>query len=311
MFRQLVARPVTFSCGSTTCHPQEEELLGRTSTTAVEMAEADQEEELMGRTSTTAVVMADAEQVVAAETAAQRRSEQMDANRAKVQRAMSVFAASDAKQACKVVQALARLVLNSQGQFEAAKQNFVAEAGCDVLVHALSLHAADPTMLYATVCMLVRLCYGNAAVSQGVYAAGVVELLLGTMATHMREPRLQQESLCLAAQLAQYGGSGACAGLVSANIVEAIATAMQTHSQNSSILRYGSNTLNALLSEPSTALHVATQIWHLGIAQMVQTALPSHSSTRDFEKLVRSADQLAELMSQAAVYAAQAATQDS
>ena len=117
---------------------------------------------------------------------------------------------------------------------------------------------------------------------------------------------VQQEALGLSAQFAQHGGVAARAALVGANVVQAIATAMRTHSRDSLIFRYGCTTLNALLRDPSVALHTANQVWHLGIVQLVQTALPQHVGKRDFEKLRSSAEQLAELMSQAASLVAQA-----
>ena len=87
-------------------------------------------------------------------------------------------------------------------------------------------------------------------------------------------------------------------------MVEAIATIMHAHNHDGMIFRYGCNILNVLLCDPSVAHYVATQVWNLGIVQLVQAALPLHVGKSGFEKLRRSAEQLAELMSQAAAFVA-------
>ena len=283
---QAATRPVTYSFLGA---PMTE--TDRTLTAALEMEDAD-----MSRTTTVQMSAAEKE-----------RTGWMDPSVAEIQQALSMFAFSgaDTKQVYRATQNIIKLVRNDAGQIAAARQNAVADAGGASLLHALRVHAAVPGILTVTLIALVYLCYGNAVVCQHVSGAGGVELILGTMARHLREVRLQQEALRVSSQFAQHGENAARTALVGANVVQAIAAVMRAHSRDSLIFRYGCTTLNALLREPGVALHVAKHVWHLGIVQLVQTALPQHVGTRDFEKLRSSAEELAELMSQAASLAAQ------
>ena len=307
---QAATRPVTYSFvgvpGFSMDRTSTDEMTeaDRTWTDALEMEDAD-----MSRTTTVQMSDMSRTTTVQMQSATEEdRARRLDRFVAEVQQTLSVLATSgaDTKQAFRAVQNITKLVRNGQGQFVAARQNAVAEVGGASLLHTLSVYAAVPGRLTLTLIALLHLCYGNATVCQGVCGAGGVELILGTMASHLREVRLQQEALGLSTQFAQHGGVAARAALVGANVLQAIATAMRTHSRDSLIFRYGCTTLNALLRDPSVALHTANQVWHLGIVQLVQTALPQHVGKRDFEKLRSSAEQLAELMSQAASLVAQA-----
>jgi hypothetical protein len=225
---------------------------------------------------------------------------------AELQHTVSIVAASgaDMKLAARAILKLAKLVQDSSGKVVIGKQVAVAKASGGLLVQALRVYAAVPVMQAVTLIALLSVSRDNVTVCEALCAAGGVDAVLCTMATHVNETRLQQHSLALLSQVAQHGGTLAPPALVGANVVEAIATVMHAHSHDGLIFRYSCTILNVLLCEPGVAHYVATPVWNFGIVQLVQAALPLHVSKSGFEQLRRSAEQLAELMSQAAAHAA-------
>ncbi len=282
---QVTARPVTFSFVGGPAGLS----MDRTST--AEMTEAD-----MNRTSTVAM-------------APPEPTHEEAAFVGEVNHTVSIIAAcqsggADTRLAAEAIRHLAKLVQDSQGKVVYAKQIAVAEASRALLIRALTMYAAVPAMQIVTLGALLSVSRDNPSACEALWAAGGADVVPWALATHVGDARLQLYALALGSQLAQHGGTGVRAALAGANMVEAIATAMRTHSHDGLILNYSCTTLNALLCEPSVAQHVGTQIWNFGIVQLVQAALPLHVGNNRFERLRQSAEQLAELMSQAAARAA-------